>query len=114
MDEDDSGDDIFITQNMFRDVNIDTQDAGDAADSLLNLFNDLFTPGEPVELLDFSNQKDNSSICLLVDEGEFVGDFPEVNITYYWYFKLSCKFSIVVMFLVGIFIFNIFSIVGYC
>ena len=56
----DSGDDIFITQNTFHEVNdsIDTEGAVDVANSLLDDFDSV----KENELLDFSNQKDNSSV----------------------------------------------------
>ena len=74
----DSRDDIFITRNTFRQINdsIDTEGAVDDADSLL----DDFDVVEENNLLDFSNQKDNSSVVPSQDEHDEFSDFPEVSV----------------------------------
>ena len=69
----DSGADLFIMQSIFREIedDVNTQVAVDAVDSLL-------ASGES-DLLDFSNQKDNSSVLPDEVEDEFSGNFPEVS-----------------------------------
>ena len=83
MDEYDSGEDLFITQNTFQDIDEDvcTQGAIDAVDSVLSYGeSDFASAGVCVELLDVSNQKDNSSTLPDVEHtDEFSGDFPEVS-----------------------------------
>ena len=75
----DSGDDLFIMQNMFK---VDTH----LADSL------WLDVGNGDELLDFSNQKDNSSV--LPDqsqEDEFSNNFPDIsNICYIFNTQVLC------------------------
>ena len=71
----DLGEDLFTTQNKFRDDSIDTQDAVDAADSLCDY------GGDTVENLNFSNQKDNSSV-VTDSADEVLGDFPGVSLTF--------------------------------
>ena len=100
MDGYDSGDDFFLTQNSFRDIDeeeINTQAAVKAVDSLLEYGSDTLSPGEPVELLDFSNQKDNLSILPDEEEHEFSGDFPEVRviicIDFYGSFSVSINLT---------------------
>ena len=80
MDEYDSRDDIFTMQKKFREVNeslesVDTQIVVEAADSLW-----METHGNGY-LIDFSNQKDNSSCVPDSDElDEFSSDFLDVSL----------------------------------
>ena len=79
-DEYDSGEDLFVMQGTFlSEEDVNTQGAIDAVNSLLSLGeNDI--PGEPVELLDFSNSKDNFSF--ISDHQDDMTDFLEVFIFY--------------------------------
>ena len=75
----DSGDVIFITQNKFHDVNSSLDSEGGAGSLLVE---DDFNVVKASDLLDFSNQKDNSSVVLTQPEStEFSGDFPDVSIS---------------------------------
>ena len=77
MEDYDSGDDLFTTQNTFHsEEELNTQDAIDAADSSSLGENDI--PGESVDLLDFSNLKDNLSF--VSDYEDDMTGFPEVSI----------------------------------
>ena len=72
----DSGDEIFVTQSTFRDVN--TQSAGEAVDFLDDFYwNDIDDHSFPEEVTywDFSNQPDNSSVVPSTQEiVEMFGD----------------------------------------
>ena len=70
MEEYNSGDDLFIMQNTFK---VNTQVTVDSGDSL------WLDVGKDDNLLDFSNQKNNSFVLPDEPEDEFSNDFPDVS-----------------------------------